>query len=918
MKKILSLLILLPLMAISQIVPADATALENLQITNNTTSPTAPFVTVQETNGVMNKINKADLVNVVEVNDVPSLPLVGNAGKIYVVKNLNKIYRWNGTFYSELVDISGLQAQIDLKENSANKQNSLAVDGTGAKYPTVTAVNTGTTYKRTIAQIRALTGTLPNTNFYTTDLGQEGNWYYDPTDALSTDNTGTILVTSDGKRIKRIFDNGVDIKWFGAKITNTSTQNNTAIDLAIAWAISDNGGKIRIPKGTYLVNPIHVPYVGISAGRIVPIEIVGEFIPNQLFGTIGSLPLASSGSVLSCASTTAGQSVIIIDPHPTDFGNFSAVKPIIKNLDIRTYQNSQIGGIDARYAQQLIVENCQITNGVYSVDSVLPTYPNAIGLHTPNVDNAALNILKNVSISGFYTGLVVNEHTDGQSLNLTCNLNAMEFKQANHSSNFGMIDMQRNTIGMKFTGIHAVNIDNLNLEHAGDTQTNPNNIWQLTTYDIDDSLNKGKGLINWHSVHGAAGSTPDDFRKNGGEKVKYINLYQSKTETASSTFGGEYKYNSDINTANSRAWRSKTDYPIAGSWSLQVANDLPESLWTDVITATKEGRVNFNNVTSVSNPESSTLAITSFYLKNNNGTNFGESASFFQTNNFAYLNIAPNQTNIYAYRAGGLRLATGNSRIVFANGNADLDASTEKIAIETTGVVKIANLSGTGTRIVVADASGNLSAPDVPTAPTAPAGTNTTQIATTAFVTSADSESVKLTGNQTISGQKSFSLTGKIDMQTNNAFPGISITTLGSNGQSAAEFINSSSYPNSNALRLQTGSSGGVGNMALNVSNQSSIGTGIFSDASNGGVSISSQSGNGDSYISNITLGGTGRNYVGRNNGTETYSVDKTGKVTAASYTATSLPVFENNAAASSLAVGQFYRTSTGVLMVKF
>lgn len=43
-----------------------------------------------------------------------------------------------------------------------------------------------------------------------------------------------------------------------------------------------------------------------------------------------------------------------------------------------------------------------------------------------------------------------------------------------------------------------------------------------------------------------------------------------------------------------------------------------------------------------------------------------------------------------------------------------------------------------------------------------------------------------------------------------------------------------------------------------------------------------------------------------------------TGTTTATSYTATSLPVFENNAAASSLAVGQFYRTSTGVLMVKF
>ena len=316
-----------------------------------------------------------------------------------------------------------------------------------------------------------------------------------------------------------------------------------------------------------------------------------------------------------------------------------------------------------------------------------------------------------------------------------------------------------------------------------------------------------------------------------------------------------------------------------------------------------------------------------------------------------------------------------------------------------------------------------------------------------------DSDVVKLTGNQTISGQKSFSLTGKIDMQTNNTSPAISVTSLGSNGLAAAEFINSSTSPNSTALRLRTGSSGGVGNMALNVSNQSSIGTGIFSNASSGGVSISSQSGNGDSYVSNIDYGGTGRNYVGRNNGTETFSVDKignvignsyikrsapannillagggdiaqntafnknfgttagtvvegnyppakdgtgatgtwginvtgsssnstlwngydmsvaptdvapsgilgfyntgvtfqrssatalssflglgsnaytstaylplsggtlTGTVTATSYTATSLPVFENNAAASSLAVGQFYRTSTGVLMVKF
>ena len=178
-----------------------------------------------------------------------------------------------------------------------------------------------------------------------------------------------------------------------------------------------------------------------------------------------------------------------------------------------------------------------------------------------------------------------------------------------------------------------------------------------------------------------------------------------------------------------------------------------------------------------------------------------------------------------------------------------------------------------------------------------------------------DNSVVHLAGNETISGQKSFSLTGKIDMQTNNGFPAITATVLGSiNGQSAAEFINNSSSTYSTALRLRTSSSGGVGNMALNVSNQSPIGTGIVSIASNGGVSISSESGNGDSYISNITFGGTGRNYVGRNNGTETYSVDKTGNVLGNSYIKRSTPA--NNillAGGGDLAQGTAFNKNFGL-----
>lgn len=93
-----------------------------------------------------------------------------------------------------------------------NKSTVVGVTDTDA----LNVLNGGLVYKKTIAQIRALTGTLPSNNFYTTDIGQEGNWYYDSTDVTSTDNTGTILVTSDGKRIKRMLVNKtINPVWFG-------------------------------------------------------------------------------------------------------------------------------------------------------------------------------------------------------------------------------------------------------------------------------------------------------------------------------------------------------------------------------------------------------------------------------------------------------------------------------------------------------------------------------------------------------------------------------------------------------------------------------------------------------------------------------------------------------------------------------
>ena len=137
MKKTIFLLLLF---TASLQLEAQATLANKLKITGNTTSINAPFVNVQETDGLVNKISKSDLIDVVIVNTTAELTAeIGNVNKLYATRDNTIIYRYNGTIYVSLTpDISG-------KEDIANKQNSLAVDVTNLKYPTVTAVRTHAT-----------------------------------------------------------------------------------------------------------------------------------------------------------------------------------------------------------------------------------------------------------------------------------------------------------------------------------------------------------------------------------------------------------------------------------------------------------------------------------------------------------------------------------------------------------------------------------------------------------------------------------------------------------------------------------------------------------------------------------------------------------------------------------------------------
>jgi hypothetical protein len=191
---------------------------------------------------------------------------------------------------------------------------------------------------------------------------------------------------------------------------------------------------------------------------------------------------------------------------------------VLRNLDVRTCDNPDRDGIDLRHALQCKLENVFINTGVYNVQASKPTHDTK-GLITPSCNNAALTILRNVAVTGYHTGIVVNEHTDGDNIILGSNINGLEFVFAAHASRFGRVCAQRCTHAIAVTGKHGFSIEQLDIEIAGPGQTDINNKWQATAYDINDPDNLGNADIKYWVVEGNVGAV-EKFIRNGGVSIQ--------------------------------------------------------------------------------------------------------------------------------------------------------------------------------------------------------------------------------------------------------------------------------------------------------------------------------------------------------------------------------------------------------------
>jgi len=132
----------------------------------------------------------------------------------------------------------------------------------------------------TIGAIR-LSTVLLGQLLYTTDLKQEGHWYYDPLGSATGDNTGTVLVSAGGQVYKRIYTGPVIPEWFGA-VCDGVTDSTVAIkrlipfsdiefSVGLGYAVNDT---ITFPN-TIRRLIMHSPLI-YTGNLNVPLLVIGE------------------------------------------------------------------------------------------------------------------------------------------------------------------------------------------------------------------------------------------------------------------------------------------------------------------------------------------------------------------------------------------------------------------------------------------------------------------------------------------------------------------------------------------------------------------------------------------------------------------------------------------------------------------
>lgn len=268
-----------------------------------------------------------------------------------------------------------------------------------------------------VAGLRTLSGFTPFKSYLITDSGKEGVFKYDETDVTTADNLGTVIVDATGRRWKRVYENTISIKWFGAVANGTNTA--TAIQNAVNEAqfknksllIDGNANEYIITSAIQITAPITIlgegnrvsritangcdgfvvaagtNYVKMAEFRVSSLTRYNDSVPNSLIG------IKINGTTSSQCYWHKYQN-IFIDGFLTGIQANAIWSSNFEGIDVSYSKN---GIISFELSANNFVTNCKFT-GIYS--------GNSIGVQIGDGTNQSEGwIISNNLIFGFAKGI---------------------------------------------------------------------------------------------------------------------------------------------------------------------------------------------------------------------------------------------------------------------------------------------------------------------------------------------------------------------------------------------------------------------------------------------------------------------------------------------------------------------------------
>ncbi|AMR32390.1 hypothetical protein A0256_13640 [Mucilaginibacter sp. PAMC 26640] len=229
-----------------------------------------------------------------------------------------------------------------------------------------------------IAGLRSIVNPQSDNIYQVTDFGG-GQWYYDPSDSTSIDNTGTVIV-SGSSRFKRIFDKSqVLVEWFGAK-GDGSTNDTTAIQNAINYANANNITAVMFRPLTYLITHIDLKR---------NVSLVGSALYPSNSGNvdISTRFTCSAAGQIMCSYLSDGS-------YPGQSGEESLTAKsnpnlVIKNIVFDGLYKALIG-LEIKECWGFKIDNCRILNtGQYGL--------NVFDCNNFDISNCNINCFSSIS-----------------------------------------------------------------------------------------------------------------------------------------------------------------------------------------------------------------------------------------------------------------------------------------------------------------------------------------------------------------------------------------------------------------------------------------------------------------------------------------------------------------------------------------